>query len=450
MIRGIGVRGAVAINAITMIGIGPLVTIPLVLASLHGSTALWAWVVGGIVALCDGLGYAELGSLYPRSGGTYGFLRDGFGGGRIARGFAFVFVWQTVLSVPLLLASGYIGFAQYAAYLVPQLSDPHAQSLVAAAVAVVTVLALYRRIGAVAATSVAFAGIALFALVAVIAAAATHFSLAQALSHDARVGLFPALAAGLGPALVITLYDYAGYGAICNLGDEVLDPKRTLPRSVVIAILLVGALYLALQVGVLGVVPWHELVPATPDGAAPPAAQYVAATVIERTLGKAAALVVTVLILITAFASTFGNLLASARIPYAAAVDGAFLKPFARLEKNGRFPSVSLVTIGALSIPACFFSLGDVISALTAGLVIAANLAQLAALVAVRARGIRAPYRMWLFPLPALVAAAGWAYIFCSSGAKAIGFGLVTIVVGVVVFLIVERRRFATSRPGPA
>jgi amino acid transporter len=157
MIRGIGLRGAIAVNVITMIGIGPLITIPLVLNQLHGSLALAAWIAGALIALCDGLIWAELGSRYPGSGGTYVFLREAFGRERLGRMLAFLFTWQTVLSIPLLLASGYIGFAHYAAYLWPPLSAPMLQGVVAAAVALVTVVLLYRPIGNIAKTSVVLA-----------------------------------------------------------------------------------------------------------------------------------------------------------------------------------------------------------------------------------------------------------------------------------------------------
>src|SRR5579871_1644794 len=123
MIRGMGLRGALAVNVITMIGIGPLITIPLVLAQLHGGVALWAWVVGALIALCDGLVWAELGSRFPASGGTYAFLREAFGAQRWGSLFAFLFAWQIVFSAPLVLASGYIGFARYAAFLWPPLAD---------------------------------------------------------------------------------------------------------------------------------------------------------------------------------------------------------------------------------------------------------------------------------------------------------------------------------------
>jgi len=160
MIRGIGMRGAVAINVITMIGIGPLITIPLVLADLHGATALAAWVVGALLALCDGLAWAELGSLYPGSGGTYVFLREIFGPQRWGRLLAFLFAWQILLSGPLLLASGYIGFAHYAGYLwAPLAADDRLQGVVAAGVGVLTLGLLYRPIRTVGTIGVGLAGV---------------------------------------------------------------------------------------------------------------------------------------------------------------------------------------------------------------------------------------------------------------------------------------------------
>jgi len=441
MIRGIGLRGAVAINAITMIGIGPLITIPLVLTSLHGSAAYAAWIVGAVVAACDGLAFAELGSLYPASGGTYVFLREGFGRERWGRMLAFLFAWQIVLSGPLLLASGYIGFAHYAGYLWPPLaSDVHLQGIVAAGVGLLTLVLLYRRIDTIATIGIALAGVAIATLGSVIVAGATHANVARSLAGDPHAPLGTALAAGLGPALVITLYDYYGYGQSCTIGGEVRAPARVLPRSVLVAIGIVGALYLALQFGVLGVVPWQQLVAAKPGGPIPDAANFVASLVVERVWGSAPARLVTLAILATAFASTFGNLLGYSRIPYAAALDGVFLRPFGVLDGRGRFPRLSLLAIGLLALPACFLSLGDAINALTAGLVVVQSLAQLVALALVRRRGLRAPYRMWLYPLPAIVAFVGWVYIFCSSGTSAIAFGITSLGVGVSVYLWSARR----------
>ena len=440
MIRGLGLRGAVAIDMITMIGIGPLITIPLVLATLHGSAGLLGWTVGAVIALCDGLVWAELGARLPGSGGTYRFLREAFGRDGLGRMVAFLFVWQFVISSPLLLASGYIGFAQYASYLWPWLgTHATAQGALAAGVGSLTIALLYRDIVRVGALAVGLWIVALGTLVAVAVAGFARFDPSNlTFPHDETTN-GSALLGGLGAALVITLYDYAGYGEITFVADEVTAPARTVPRAIAISVLVTAALYLCLQTAVLGAVPWHELVGAG-GAAAPDSAQYVASTVVERAWGAGVARVATVAILVVAFASTFGNLLGMSRIPYAAALDGAFFSPFARLHPSGKFPAISLVTIGLLALPASFLPLDKVIAALTAGLVLAQSLAQIAALVVLRRRG-PSPYRMWLYPVPAIVAAVGWAYIFYSSGKDAMSFGTITLAAGCAWYLIAARAK---------
>jgi amino acid transporter len=156
-----------------------------------------------------------------------------------------------------------------------------------------------------------------------------------------------------------------------------------------------------------------------------------------------AAIVVTVLILITAFASVYGNLLGFSRVPYAAAVDGAFWRAFAHLDARGRFPDVALLVIGLLALPACFFSLDAAIAWLTTGTVIIGPLAQIAAVFVMRARGQRSPFRMWWYPLPAAIALVGWLFVFASAGASAIAFGLLSLGTGIAAFLIGAKMRTA-------
>jgi amino acid transporter len=385
--------------------------------------------------------WAELGSTYPGSGGTYGYLREIFGARGWGRFLAFLFVWQTIFYAPLLQASGYIGFANYTGYLVPRVASTH-WLLVAVAVGVglVTLIALYRRITAVARTGIALAVASIVTLLCVIVASYAHFSPVQAFALPVHDSFWAGLGAGFGQALIITMYDYIGYNAASNVGDEVVDPARTLPRSIVIAILLVAGLYIAMQVGVLGALPWQQLVPAA-DGTLPPLGQHLASAIVEQRFGGAAAVGVTVLVLVTAFASVYGNLLAFSRIPYAAAIDGVFLSPFAHLHRTQRFPDVSLIVIGLLALPACLFPLDQVINALTTGIVLIQSIAQVVALFVMRARGVRAPYRMWLFPLPAVIALLGWIYVYVSAGRNAIAYGIITLAAGSAIFLVRAARR---------
>jgi APA family basic amino acid/polyamine antiporter len=434
LVRGVGLRGAVAINLISIIGIGPLITIPLVLGALHGPLSLVGWLLGALLALCDGLVWAELGSLYPCSGGTYGYLRTIFGPGRLGRLLSFLFVWQLIFVAPLNQATGYIGFANYASYLFPSLGgSPLAIKGLAIAVGLATLVALYRGIVTISKVSIAFAVAAVVTLLCVIAASYAHFSPAQALALAPGDSFWGGLRAGLGQALIIAMYDYLGYNQSSCIGGEVRDPGRTIPRSIVISIGMVAVLYVSMQLGVLGAIPWQSVVPDA-HGSLPPIGQYIASAIVAQAFGKPAAVIVTLLILVTAFASVYGNLLGYSRVPYAAAADGVFLRPFAHLTEEHRFPDVALVVMGVLALPACLFPLEDVINALTTGIVLIQSIAQIAALGVVRARGIRAPYRMWLFPLPAIIALVGWVYVFASAGAGPILFGIMSLLAGTVVF----------------
>ncbi len=428
MIRGVGLRSAVAINVATMVGAGPFITLPLVVAALHGSVSAVAWVTGAVIAVCDGLVWAELSSRYPRSGGTYAYLREAFGPERAGRFVAFLFVWQFLFWAPLVIASGYIGFAQYAAYLVPAIASPLATHLVAGAVGVVTLAALYRRIPAIARTALVLGTVALVTLLAVAVAGFAHPY--APLAHTVPMTLtFGAGIAALGPALVLTLYDYSGYADVCALGDEVIAPARTIPRAVVLSVAFVAVAYLLLNLGVAVAVSPAQIMRSS----------TIASVVAEHAFGAPFAVAVTVAVMVTAFASTYGLLLAASRIPYAAALEGDFLAPFARLHRSGRFPAVSLVTLGLLALPASLLPLDVVIAALTAGIVLVQGVAQIVALAVVRTAKRDAPFRVPLYPLPALIALAGWLFLFASTGAAPIAFGIGTLCAGAIVYLVRAR-----------
>ena len=423
-----------------MIGIGPLITMPLVLGALHGPLSLVGWLLGAVLALCDGLVWAELGSLYPCSGGTYGYLREVFGRNSLGRFLAFLFVWQIIFVAPLNQATGYIGFANYAGYLFPAVAaSPWAIKGLAIAVGLVTIVSLYRGIATISRIGIALAIASIATLLCVIVASYAHFSPAMVATLAPTDSVWGGLRAGLGQALIIAMYDYLGYNQSSCIGAEVHDPARTIPRSIVISIVLVAVLYIGMQVGVLGAIPWQSVIPFA-DGSLPPLGQHVASAIVEHSFGSFAAVVVTVLILVTAFASAYGCLLGYSRIPFAGAEDGVFFRQFAHLHPKHRFPDVALVAMGLLALIGCLFPLDQVINALTTGIVLIQSIAQIVALAVVRKRGIRAPYRMWLYPLPALIALAGWVYIFASAGLWAIVFGIVSLAVGALIFLIRARR----------
>ena len=433
MIRGIDLRGAVSVNMITMIGIGPLITLALVLSYLSGPLALIGWIAGALVSMCDGLVWAELGSRYPGSGGTYLYLREVFGREGAGRMLAFLFNWQFVFYATLIIASGYIGFASYAAYLFPIVgSSTFAHDALAVGMGIVTMVLVYRKVTVAERLGFVLFLVAVSTLGLIIVAGLSHPNVHQAFHLDKPVAFGVGFVVGLGQAMVITMYDYAGYSQSALMGDEVIDPVRTIPRSILISIVVLATLYVLLQLAVIAAVPWQPLA-ADPNSSS---AQFVAATVVSHSWGTWPAKIVAFMILVTAFASAYGSLLGFARIPYAAAIDGAFLRPFAKLHPTGRFPYVSVLVIGLLTLPAACLPLTQVINWLTAGIVLIQSIAQIVALAVLRARGEVPPFRMWLYPVPPLVALIGWIVLFLSTGASAMVFGIATLAVGCAVYLI--------------
>ncbi|MFC0489745.1 APC family permease, partial [Sinomonas atrocyanea] len=137
------------------------------------------------------------------------------------------------------------------------------------------------------------------------------------------------------------IYDYLGYNTAAYMGAEMKSPGRTIPRSVVFSVFGIMVIYLFTQIGVLGVVKWQEMLDTGSQ-----AYTSVVSLLLERTWGPGAAAVVTVFILVTAFASLLVGLLAGSRVPYDAARDGVFFKAFAKLHPTKEFPIAGLITMG--------------------------------------------------------------------------------------------------------
>src|SRR5258708_15442278 len=126
LIRGMGLGSATALNMIDMIGVGPFITMPLILGAMGGPQAMLGWVVGALFAVCDGLIWAELGAAMPGSGGSYHYLKEIYGPQKMGRLISFLFIWQLSFSAPLCIATGCIGLAGYAAYYWPPLQTVYA------------------------------------------------------------------------------------------------------------------------------------------------------------------------------------------------------------------------------------------------------------------------------------------------------------------------------------
>ncbi|MFK0246458.1 APC family permease [Amycolatopsis azurea] len=430
--RKIGPLQATAINMTQMCGIGPFVTIPAMVATLGGPQAMFGWLIGAVIALADGLIWAELGAALPGAGGTYVYLREAFGF-RTGRLMPFLFAWSAVLFIPLIMSTGIIGLVQYLGYLIPGVADDGETTalgkVIGLGVIALIVLALFRKIGEIGKLTTVLFAIMLFAALSVIVAAFTHFDGAQAFAFTPGAFSFGggAFWAGLGAGLIIAIYDYLGYNTSAYLGGEVRDPGRTLPRSIIFSILGIMSLYFLLQLGVLGSIPLEELKNAT----------SVASTVLEQAWGTGTAKVITVFIVIAAVGSVFAGLLGGSRVPFEAARDKVFLPVFAKLHPKLNLPTAGVLTMGAITAIGSLFTLTAVINAAVTVLVLIQSLAQVAAIVVLRRRRpeLDRPYRQWLYPIPTVIALLGWVYIYFSATWLSIGLSVGWIALGVAAFL---------------
>jgi amino acid transporter len=417
-----------------MMGAGPFITIPLLMSALGGPQAMLGWIVALVIVICDGMVWSELGAAMPGSGGSFNYLREAFGRERFGRLMAFLFVWQFVLSGPLEIASGYIGFASYAGFIWKGLTRTGTIALVTV-VGLINIALLYRRIHSIARITVSLWVGTLVTVLAVIVTGGMHFD--PRLAFDFPPGAFNfslGFFLGLGAASRIGIYDYLGYYDVCYIGDEVRDPGRVIPRSILISTAAVALIYLGINLSIIGVIPWREFVPASAN----PESGFIVSVFMQNVYGPRTAMVFTLLVLWTAFGSVFALLLGYSRIPFAAARSGYFFAAFGRLHPTKDFPYISLLVLGAISIAAGFFSLGTVIDALIVTRILVQFMGQVVGLILLRRHSpeMPRPYRMWLYPLPALVALLGWIFVFATTQLEVILFGVGVLGVGCLAFLL--------------
>jgi fructoselysine transporter len=447
--RDIGLFQATTINMSQMVGIGPFVTIPLMVGAFGGPQAIIGWIAGAILAVTDGLIWAELGASLPGSGGTYVYLREAFQY-RTGKLMPFMFVWTAMLFIPLIMSTGVQGLVQYLQYLWPSMTLVQGDVVGVAVIALVLLL-LWRRVRNIGRITVAMWCVMIVATAVLILTAFTHFHPSLAFTYPAHAiqlthGTFWV---GFASGLTIGIYDYLGYNTASYMGAEIKQPGRVMPRSILFAIGGVMCIYLLLQVGVLGVVHWQDML--QPGNVA---SQSVASAVMQDTLGKGAADVVTVLILITAFASVYTGLLGGSRVPFDAARDGMFFRSFGKLHKKHNFPVLGLVAMGVITTAgfvlarhadtsATHTPLAILITLLTTVMVIVQAFAQVAAVTVLRRRqpNLARPYKMILYPLPSIVAAIGWFTIYAyadkaNPGVHPIEWSLAWVALGIVAFVI--------------
>jgi amino acid transporter len=431
--RSLGLFQSTVVNMIDMVGIGPFVTLPIVMG-LMGSMFLYAWIAGAVLSLIDAMIWSELGAAYPLAGGSYNFLKEAYGKNGMGRMMSFLYVWQTVIQAPLVAASAAIGFSQYLGYLV-QLGSIE-QKLVSASVIVVVTILLYRKIDSIGKIAVLlWTGVILTIGWIIIGGIANGNFLQPLKDINADFSWGQLASFAFGQACIKSIYSYLGYYNVCHLGGEIKNPGKNIPRSMFISVIGIAILYIAMNMSVSSVISWQEVKQWQDAGIN----NFVVSTFIERLYGHAAANIVTIMILWVALASLFAVMLGYSRVPYAAAVDGAFFKVFGKLHPTRNFPYVSLLVLAAFAfVFSMLFRMSDVISGILAMRIMVQFIGQAVGVVMLRRRNGKdhLPYKMPFYPVPVILAIAMWLFVFYSTGFAVIKSFLIVFGTGIVVYFI--------------
>jgi fructoselysine transporter len=430
--RGLSLWQATAINMIDMVGIGPFVTLPIIVTLMHGPASILAWLLGALLAYMDGMVWSELGAKWPQAGGSYVFLQKIFGGKKLGKIMPFLFIWQTTIQAPLVIASGAIGFSKYFSFLVP-LTDIQ-KKMVSGTLVLLLITLLYRNIRSIGKISVVLWVVTGGTILWLIGSGISSFNAAQAFdisfeSFDSSSLIFVAL----GQASLNAVYSYLGYYNVCHLGGEIKDPAKNIPRSIILSITGIAVLYLAMQTMVLGVLPLDQVA----------GSEFVVSVYFEHIYNShLVGQIATVLILVIAASALFAGILGYSRIPYAAALNGDFFSIFGKVHPKHKFPHVSLLVIGGVGfLFSLLFRLGEVISAILMMRMLVQFVAQAAGLIAwhYREPGTERPFKMPLFPIPALISIAIWLFIFISNETRYQLFAVSIIASGIAAYYIRER-----------
>ncbi len=435
-----------------MVGIGPFVTLPIVMG-LMGGMFLNAWIAGAILSLVDAMIWSELGAAYPLAGGSYNFLKEAYGKNGMGRMMSFLYVWQTIIQAPLVAASAAIGFSQYLGYLV-HLDDWQQKSVSAAVIVFVTVL-LYRKIDSIGKIGVLLWTGVILTLGWIIVGGIAHGNFLQPLKDINSDFSWGQLASFLfGQACIKTVYSYLGYYNVCHLGSEIKNPGKNIPRSMFISVIGIAILYLSMNMSVSSVISWQEIKQWQDAGIN----NFVVSTFIERLYGIAAANTITVMILWVALASLFAVMLGYSRVPYAAAIDGAFFRVFGKLHPTKNFPYISLLVLAAFAfVFSLLFKMKHVIDGILAMRIMVQFIGQAAGVILLRKRNgtKHLLYKMPLFPLPVILVIAMWLFIFYATGLTIILSFIIVFLSGLVVYFIYAklqkqwpyRKRSVTALP---
>ena len=431
--RKLSLLHATAINMIDMVGIGPFVVLSVVAQIMGGPYFLYAWMAGAVLSYLDAMVWSQLGAALPKAGGSFHFLKEGYGE-KWGKLMSFLFVWQTMIQAPLVIASAAIGFSQYANYFFH--FSVWQEKAVSGAVVILVISLLYRKIESIGKISVFLWVGVLTTMLWIIFGGILHGNFFAPIQNiNDGLEMKHGFAAALGFASVKTIYSYLGYYNVCHLGGEIKNPSKNIPRSMFISITGIAILYLAMNISVASVLPFETIVQS----------KYVVSAYIQALYGTNAGSIVTILILLVAFASLFAATLGYSRIPYAAAKDKSFFNYFAELHPTLNFPHRSLLVLGGIAfVFSLLFRLKEVIDAILAMRILIQFIGQaIGLLLLVKRKGKDFfPWKMPLYPIPLLIAIAIWVAIFISTGKQMMLGGLTVISLGIMVFFVSKKMKW--------
>jgi amino acid transporter len=424
--RSLGLLHATASNMATMVGIGPFITIPLIISAMGGPQAMLGWAIGAIIAIADGQVWAELSTSLRGEGGTYVYLREAYKK-YFGKLIAFLFIWSFLLSGPFEIASGFVGMMHYISFIWPALTETHIRILAFSA-GLVTIILHYNKVKFVGIITVILWAIMLVTVGATIFVGLSHFHLEQAFTFTTGWFSFSwGFVMGLGSATLIAMYDLLGYYNICYMEEEVKNPGYVFPRAILWSVIGVTIIYAIMNISILGVMPWHEIAKST----------HVVSDMFSNLYGNTTAVIITILVAFTAYGSIYALMMSYSRLPFAAARDGFFFDWLKAVHPQKHFPHYSLLLVGGVTCVASLFNLDFIIAATLSSRILIQFLGQIIGLTILRKTSpeLKRPFKMWLYPIPSIIAFIGFGFIFISSGLEAIGLGLVWLIAGIVFFI---------------
>lgn len=424
--RKLGLLNAIASNMATMVGIGPFITFPLIISAMGGPQAMIGWAVGALIAISDGQVWAELSTSLPGEGGTYIYLREAYKK-YLGKLVAFLFIWAFLLSGPFEIASGFVGMMNYVSFIFPSLTSFDIR-LLAFGSGLITIILNYNKIKNVGSITVVLWIIMLITIGATIFVGATHFN--PKFAFDFPKGWFTfswGFIFGLGSATLIAMYDLLGYYNICYVEEEVKNPGYVFPRAIIWSVISVAILYAVMNFLILGVTHW-KIVETT---------NHIVSDIFNQYYGNTVAVVITIMVVLTAYGSIYSLMMSYSRIPFAAARDGFFFEWLKAIHPKKHFPHYSLLVVGSVTCVASLFNLDFIIAATLSSRILIQFLGQIVGLFVLRKSRpeMKRPYKMWLYPIPGIIAFIGFSYIFIGSGIEAISLGIVWLIVGVGFFM---------------